>query len=82
LATCPLEFNFLGHGRDRVADLADNRLQYIGRDTEPPGPGTDLGWLGRVDLISKRRTFDAMHGWRSSLRGQRELTTFVPLLET
>ena len=41
-ASCPLQFNFLGDGRNGITHLVDDRLQCIGRYIEPPSPGTNL----------------------------------------
>ena len=62
LAAYPLKFNFLGYRRDGVADLADSGLQYVGRDPEPPCPGTNLGRIRQIYFVSNGRMFDAMHG--------------------
>src|SRR6266403_3634334 len=62
LVTCPLKFNFLGHGRDGVTHLGDNGLQCISGHAEPACPGTKLSWLCQVDLVAKGRMFDALHG--------------------
>jgi len=62
LAAYPLKFNFLGYRRDGVADLADSGLQYVGRDPEPPCPGTNLGRIRQIYFVANRRMFDALHG--------------------
>ena len=61
LASCPLQFDFLGNCRNGVTDLFDDRLQRISRYIEPPGPGTNLNWLCQVDLVADGRMFDALH---------------------
>src|ERR1700704_2001101 len=62
LGTCPLKFNFLGHGPDGVTHLVDNGLQCISGHAEPPGPGSKLSWLCQIDLVAKGRMSDALHG--------------------
>ena len=69
MVTCPLKFNFLGHGRDGVTHLVDNGLQCIGRYAEPPGPGTKLRRICQVDFIANGWTFYATHGGIPWLRG-------------
>src|ERR1700738_1263717 len=68
VATCPLKFDFLGHGRDGVADLVDYDLQCISRYAEPPSPGSKLSRVCQVDLIANGRMFYAMHGGISRRR--------------
>jgi hypothetical protein len=58
----PLQFNFLGHGRDRVTDLVDDGFQRVSRNCESPGPGTNLGGICQADFIANGRMFDALHG--------------------
>src|SRR6478672_7744945 len=57
----PLQFNFLGDGRNGIAHLFDHRLQCIRGYIQPPGPGTNLNGLCQVDFIADRRMFDALH---------------------
>lgn len=56
------KLDFLGHGGDRIPDPADDGLQSIGRDPEPPGQGANVRRIAKVDFIAKRRMFDALHG--------------------
>jgi hypothetical protein len=62
-----LQFNFLGHRCHGVTHLADNGLQRISGNVQPPGPCTDLARIGQVNLVANRRMFDAMHGGIPSL---------------
>jgi len=39
----PLEFNFLGDGRDRITDFVDDSLQRVSGYSQPPVPGTNPG---------------------------------------
>jgi hypothetical protein len=68
LAAYPLKLNFLGYRRDRVADLAGNGLQFVGRDPEPPCPRTNMGRIRQIYFVANGRMFDALHGGLPWLR--------------
>jgi hypothetical protein len=69
LAGRPLQLNFLGHSRDGISGLVDNRLQDIDGYAEPPRPGPNLRWVCEVDLITNGRMFYALHGEYSLAAG-------------
>ena len=74
----PLQFNFLGNGRNGITDLVDDRLQCIRGYIEPPGPGTNLNGLRQVDFIADGRMFDSLHDGIPLVQGQRHPQNFVP----
>ena len=59
--TRPLQFNFLGDGRDRITDFVDDSLQRVSGYSQPPVPGANLSRIRHVDFIADRRMFDALH---------------------
>jgi hypothetical protein len=73
-----LKLDFLGHGGDGIPDPAHDNLQCIGRNLEPPGQGTNVSRIRKIDFIAKRRMFDTLHGDIPWLRDQRQPQTFVP----
>jgi hypothetical protein len=75
----PPQFCFLGHGGNGVPDLLNHLLQFIRRQSQPSGPGSNLGRISQVDFVADRRTFlDALHEGVPRLKRQRQATSFVP----